>query len=116
MLESGFRRRQEFVACVKSCVRPAMRIAASAPPAHLDREHPAELPHLPPRQRMGGVAGQPRIMDDLDGGVLGQEFGDALGVDAVGAHPVGQRANAAQQPAVKGRGRGTRICCARRTR
>ena len=81
-------------------------IMAATPPTclHWEREHPAEVAHLLGGDGMAGMACQPRIVDRGHAGMISQESCHLAGIFTVGAHAIGQRADATQQqPAIKGR-------------
>src|SRR5205807_3511423 len=74
------------------------------PAFHLEREHAAELGHLPRRDRMTGVARQAGVVDGLDSVMLAKEPRDLQSILRVTAHAVRQGADAApHQPAVQRR-------------
>ena len=55
-------------------------------PAHLERDDPAEPPHLPPREVVLRVALETRVVHALDLRVGLQELGDPLGVLVLARH------------------------------
>ncbi len=74
----------------------------SFPARDLEREHPAERLHLFLGDAVTGMRRQTGIMHPFDLGLRPQEFDDLARVVAVGAHPVGEGAEAPQhQPAVE---------------
>ncbi len=72
-----------------------------------ERDHPAEVAHLPRGDRVAGVRGQAGVEDALDARVPLEERGDGDGVRAVAIHPHGERLHAAQdEPRVERSGHG----------
>ena len=61
-----------------------------------ERDHPAEVPHLPRGDRVAGVRRQAGVEDARDARVPLEEGGDRGGVRAVPIHPHGERLHAAQ--------------------
>ena len=83
-------------------VENALGLGPSA--ADVEADHPAEALLLPPRQLVMGMAGKPRVIDALDGGMFAEHLGHRLRASLVGLHARAERLDASQhQPGVEWR-------------
>src|SRR5215211_513987 len=69
---------------------------------HGEGDHAGEIAHLPGRDAMTGMVGEPRVEHLTHGRMFAQELGDGEPIAAVTLHPHRQRLNATQyEPAVE---------------